>query len=520
VKYGSEHKRLLPLRGHDVVKKHVGLRTEILVTLTFLLVAALLLGGMLMLRLTEQRLIAERLRHLDETARIVTVALSEQQRSADSSSAGISPHRLLDQLSESAYCNGWWLFDQDLNTLESFSNAGQQPFNISRRQQVKLTGNTELRVNFPALLNLFGSTRAEVQMALPLYADQRFTGMLEMHFSLEDIRLQLLDALQILLIYVALYGLVLIAAGYYLLQRNIIKPAKLLLRATQDVGRGDLNTRLPIAGPTELAQLATAYNDMVAALNTSQAQTRIHIEELKKTNRQLQQARDELIRSEKMASVGQLAAGLAHELGNPLAALIGYLELLKARLSVADKDVAQRCLAETQRIDYLVRELLNFSRPADKNSIDEVDCIAELRACCELLSRQGTFKEVRVVDHLAGVSAMVRINRQKLHQVFINLLINAVHACDQKGAIELSAGYGQDEVWLQIKDDGCGIAADDLTQIFDPFYTTKAPGEGTGLGLTICHRIIDEAGGHLQVDSCPGQGSLFRLVLPLAFDRE
>ncbi|MFO7813602.1 MAG: ATP-binding protein [Pelovirga sp.] len=501
------------------MKKNVGLRTEILVTLTFLLVAALLLGGMLMLRLTEQRLLAERLRHLDETARFVALALSEQQTSAESSHPGQSRHRLLDMLSENANCSGWWLFDQDLNALESFTSAEQQPFSLTRRQQVKLTGNMELRVNFPALLNLFGSTSAGVQLALPLYTDQRFAGVLEMHFSLEDIRLQLLDALKVLLIYVALYGLVLIAAGYYLLQRNIIKPAKLLLRATQDVGRGNLNTRLPIAGPTELAQLATAYNDMVMALDKSQAQTAIHIEELKKTNRQLQQARDELIRSEKMASVGQLAAGLAHELGNPLAALIGYLELLKTRLSAADKDVAQRCLAETQRIDYLVRELLNFARPADKNSIDEVDCIAELRACRDLLARQGTFREVRVADQLAETSAGVLINRQKLHQVYINLLINAVQACEKRGSIELTAGCGQDHVWLQIKDDGCGIAAGNLPRIFDPFYTTKAPGEGTGLGLTICHRIIDEAGGHLQVESCPGQGSAFRLVLPLAVDR-
>jgi signal transduction histidine kinase len=502
------------------VKKNVGLRTEILVTLAFLLVAALLLGGILMLRLTEQRLLAERLRHLEETARFVAVALMEQQKSADLSDISLSRQRLLNQLRENAYCNGWRLFDQDLNVLESFSRDGQQPFQIPRLQQVKLTGNMEWRVNFPALLDLFGSTSAGVQLALPFYADQRFAGVLELNFSLEDIRLQLLDALKILLIYVALYGLVLIATGYYLLQRNIIKPAKLLLRATQDVGRGNLNTRLPIAGPTELAQLATAYNDMVTALDKSQAQTSIHIEELKKTNRQLQQARDELIRSEKMASVGQLAAGLAHELGNPLAALIGYLELLKTRLNAADKDVAQRCLAETQRIDYLVRELLNFARPADKNSIDKVDCIAELRACRELLARQGTFKEVRVDDQLAEVSAIVLINRQKLHQVYINLLINAVHACEKKGGIELTAGRGQDDVWLQIKDDGCGIAAGNLPQIFDPFYTTKAPGEGTGLGLTICHRIIDEAGGRLQVESCPGQGSVFKLVLPLALPGE
>lgn len=498
------------------MKKNVGLRTEILVTLTLLLIAALLLGGMLMLRLTEQRLLAERLRHLEDTARLVAVALSQQQDATVAVTPAPLRQQLLGVLSETGYCDGWWLFDQHLNPLESFSATGRQPFNAARRQQVRLTGEFERRVDFPTLLNLFSVTSAGVQLAFPLFADQRFAGVLEMHFSLDDIRLQLMDALQLLLIYVVLYGLVLIAAGYYLLQRNIIKPAKLLLRATQDVGRGDLSTRLPIAGPTELAQLATAYNEMVIALNKSQAQTRLHIDELNNTNRQLQQARDELIRSEKMASVGQLAAGLAHELGNPLAALIGYLELLKTRFSAADKDVVARSLVEAERIDYLVRELLNFSRPADKSSIDRVDPVVELRVCHDLLAHQGTFGQIHVVDMLPATSAIVRINQQKLHQVFINLLINAAHACEKKGVIELTAGTGQEALWLQIKDDGCGIAASDLTQIFDPFYTTKAPGEGTGLGLTICHRIVDEAGGHLQVESYPHQGSRFRLVLPLA----
>ena len=502
------------------MKKSVGLRTEILVTLTFLLVAALLLGGMLMLRLTEQRLLAERLRHLEDTARLVAVALSQHQDTPSAVTPGPSRQLLLGKLSEIANCDGWWLFDQHLKALESFSAAGRQPFSAARRQQVRLTGEFERRIDFPTVLNLFTATSAGVQLAFPLFTDQRFAGVLEMHFSLDDIRLQLMEALQLLLIYVVLYGLVLIAAGYYLLQRNIIKPAKLLLRATQDVGRGELNTRLPIAGPTELAQLAMAYNEMVIALDKSQAQARLHIDELKKTNWQLQQVRDELIRSEKMASVGQLAAGLAHELGNPLAALIGYLELLKNRFSAADKDVVVRSLVEAERIDYLVRELLNFSRPADNAGNSRVDPVVELRACLDLLAHQGTFRQIRVVDMLPAAFAIVRINRQKLHQVFINLLINAAHACGENGVIELTAGIGQEALWLQIKDDGCGIAAGDLTQIFDPFYTTKAPGKGTGLGLAICHRIVDEAGGHFQVESCLHQRSSFRLVLPLALDRE
>ena len=495
--------------------KVVGLRTEILVTLTFLLVAALLLGGLLMLRLTEQRLLGERVRHLDEMARLVAVALAQQDFQEIEDNRGMLRQQLLSSLSESSHYDGWWLFDQNLNLIESFTSAGSEPFNTARRQQVRLTGESERRINFPALLNLFSDVDAGVHLAVPLLSDHRFAGVLELHFSLDDIRLQLIDALQLLFIYVVLYGLVLIAAGYYLLQRNIIRPANLLLQATRDVGRGDLETRLPIAGPAELAQLAAAYNDMVHALKTSRAETRTHIDELEHTNHQLQQARYELIRSEKMASVGQLAAGLAHELGNPLAALIGYLELLKQRLASADRDVVERSLTEARRIDYLLRELLNFSRPADKTGVDTIDPVIELRTCRDLLSHQGAFDHIRIDDLLPSRCGVVRINRQKLHQVFINLLINAVHACGDKGLIELTAGSEQGSIWVKIRDDGCGIAGSDINQIFDPFYTTKPPGEGTGLGLTICHRIIDEAGGRLQVESTPGKGSSFRLLLPL-----
>lgn len=500
--------------------KVVGLRTEILVTLIFLLVAALLLGGLLMLRLTEQRLLAERVRHLDEIVRLASDALGEQEVFGIDDNSRLRRQRLLAKLGETGYCNGWWLYDHRLTLIESFSAAGREPLSAARRQQLQLTGEFERHMVFPALLNLFSHADAGIHFAVPVSGAQRFSGVLEAHFSLDDIRLQLIDSLQLLLVYVFLYGLVLIAAGYYLLQRNIIRPANRLLQATRDVGRGDLETRLPIAGPAELTQLAVAYNDMIHALKASKAETRSRIDELEQANHQLQQARDELIRSEKMASVGQLAAGLAHELGNPLAALIGYLELLKGRLASQDKDIAERSLVEARRIDYLVRELLDFSRPGDKSSIERIDPVAELRTCVQLLCHQGTFGEILVRDLLPPQGGAVRINRQKLHQVYINLLINAVQACRGTGVIELCAGTGDARVWITISDNGCGIAAAAMTQIFDPFYTTKPPGEGTGLGLTICHRIIDEAGGQLEAESTPAQGSRFKVVLPLATGKE
>ena len=338
-------------------------------------------------------------------------------------------------------------------------------------------------------------------------------GLLELNFSLEDIRSNLLRSQQLIIIYIFLYGGVLVLAGYYLLQRNVISPARNLLQATEAVSRGDLAKRLPAGGPTEIAQLALAYNKMVVALQESRGETEQQIISLEQTNLALQRTRNELIVSEKMASVGQLAAGLAHEVGNPLAALIGYLELLRQMFEAGDEqDIIERSLVETNRIDFLVRELLDFARPAEHSEIENINLITELRACISLLRNQGNLDVVTIVDKLENGDLTIACNRSKLQQIYINLLLNAVQADADGGEIVLSAGTCTGSVyWVKIKDSGCGIEPQHLRSIFDPFYTTKAPGQGTGLGLAICQRLVEESGGQIEVSSIVGEGSSFKL---------
>lgn len=490
--------------------KQVGLRTEILVTLIFLLIAALLLGGLLMLRLTEKRLLDERLRHLDELTSVLGHSTTGN---------GFAPLiRMLEQLTTSGHEVGWWLYDQRQQLLASHIATGGGPSSASRRQQVQLSQEVQRRVVFPPLLALMRDDSATARYLIPLAEDRQATGLLEVYFNLNDIRLQLISSLKGLLIYVLLYGLVLVAAGYYLLQRNVIKPAQVLLRATEAVGQGNLRTRLPTTtGPREIAQLADAYNQMVDALRQSRSETQDHIDRLEEANRQLQQTQDQLIHSEKMASVGQLAAGLAHELGNPLAALIGYLELLKKKISTATSaDIIERSLAETMRIDYLVRELLDFAKPQSLATFQPVDLAAELRSCCKLLHNQGGLGEIVINDQLPDELPPVQVNRQKIQQVLINILVNAVHACSGKGRISLSGGADHKKIWIAVVDEGCGMTQAQQKQVFDPFYTTKEPGQGTGLGLTISHRIVEEAGGRIAIISVPKSGSEFRLEFDIA----
>lgn len=493
------------------MSKPAGLRAEILTTLTLLMGAALLLGGVMMLRLTEQSLLEQKVSQLRLISGTIARSLADSYDITEQSAPFVL--NSLKQLPDELNHDGWWLYGANLQLLASFRSGDGEPYSAVRRQQARLSGELLESVEFPALLQVFADAEASAHFALPLFQQDRFIGLLDIRYSLDDIRYRLLLSQRMILIYVFLYGSVLIFIGYYLLQRNVIRPAINLLRATEDVSRGHLETRLPVAGPAEIAQLADAYNHMVAALQNSRQETQSHIATLEQTNEELQRTRDELIRSEKLASVGQLSAGLAHELGNPLAALIGYLEILKGRLQAEDGEVVCRSITEAERIDYLVRELLNFSRPSDVEPV-ELDPVTVLRSAVSLLEHQGAFADVELIDRLPAQLGRVKGCEHKLQQLFVNLLLNAVHACRLGGQVELEAGQSGATVWVTIEDCGCGIAADKLGKIFDPFFTTKAPGEGTGLGLSICHRIVEEIGGRIVVESEAGIGSCFKVELP------
>ncbi|SEA81664.1 HAMP domain-containing protein [Desulfuromusa kysingii] len=498
------------------MKKSSGLRTEIMLTLTLLLGAALLLGGVMMIRLMEKSLLEERLRNLDGLVNLAT-------RSAGNfAPAQVQDNRfpvaefLADLCSAHPSCQGWQLYDKDLALLESIKHGNGEWATSSRLQQVRLTGESIRIISFPNLLMLYNDIETRVHFIAPVKVNNTNNGLVEFHFALDDIRLQLQQSIKFLLVFVVLYGVVLILIGDYLLRRNVIRPAQLLLAATENIVKGQLDVRLTVSGPREIAELAAAYNQMTSALQWSQEQTNHHIQALCETNKQLQQTRDELIRSEKLASIGQLAAGLAHELGNPLAAVIGYLEILKQSLrDDPQQDILKRTLAETSRIDFLVRELLDFSRSDCNDPPIDVNVSDEMRHCLELIKNQGHVKTMALQLVSPDSVPFVRIGQQKLRQVFINLLLNAVQACPDCGEIEIVTTVLTDKIQIAISDNGHGIKRESLAMIFDPFFTTKPLGQGTGLGLTISLRIIEEAGGNINVDSTTGVGTTFTVTLPI-----
>ena len=233
------------------------------------------------------------------------------------------------------------------------------------------------------------------------------------------------------------------------------------------------------------------------------------------------QAQDRFSQAEKLAAIGTLAAGVMHEINNPLATIAACAESLELAHEEAPPDVAEglRLIqSEVLRCKGIVDSLLDFSRPksADKKL---VDVNAAIERTLFVLKHHTRFKKLQVkVDLDRSLGQVVRANEEQLVQVFMALLLNSMDAMQERGTVALRTRWGDDaqSVVAEIVDQGEGIRRADLPKIFEPFFTTKAPGRGTGLGLSICYAIIAEHGGRIEVDSTPGEGSVFRILLPRA----
>jgi signal transduction histidine kinase len=301
----------------------------------------------------------------------------------------------------------------------------------------------------------------------------------------------------------ALNGLVLLVAAAWILRGAVVRPVLELERAAQRVAAGDLEARVSVRGPGELDRLANAFDRMTESLRTG---------------------RESLIRSEKLASVGRLAAGVAHEVGNPLAAILGYVEVLRG--DTPEKpidpslraDMLDRVRAETERIHRIIQELLDYSRPPRDEAPEPVDVAKIADGALSLVKAQSRHKEIQATIAVPADLPRVRATPSRLTQVMLNLLLNAADATEGKGTIVVDArAAANGRMVIGVSDDGPGVPADLRGKIFDPFFTTKDPGRGTGLGLSVCLAIVEGWGGALRLaersDGKPG--ARFEVDLPI-----
>jgi two-component system NtrC family sensor kinase len=324
--------------------------------------------------------------------------------------------------------------------------------------------------------------------------------------------------------YFAIDFILLLGLGSFILSRIVIAPISRLLAATEKITGGQYGQQVRVSGSAELARLAESFNAMSATLLQKEQEVSGHVAALEKANADLGQAREEAIRTEKMASIGLLAAGMAHEIGTPLASIMGYAELAAGEEldSSTIQDYARRISGDCARIDRIVRGLLDYSRPRAA-TVESCDIRRLVVATIEMLSQQGAFKDIRLATYYDENMPEVCVDPHQLQQVLINLLINSRDALPGGGKLAVRVtsdksrrlpGQATSCLRIDVLDNGSGIPEEHLKRIFDPFFTTKPPGKGTGLGLAISARIIEGFGGRIEVQSRTGTRTCFTIWLP------
>src|SRR6266542_4173149 len=306
----------------------------------------------------------------------------------------------------------------------------------------------------------------------------------------------------------------------FLVRRNVSRPIERLVERVRGIGDGRWDKRIEIEGTNEISSLALEFNQMSERLQDLYGRFVQEHRERLSLERSLRQ-------SDKLASVGQLAAGLAHEIGTPLNIIGGRAEFLLRRTRSHEEisDNLQIIRSQIDRIAGIVRQLLEFSRrrePAFRN----VELLPLVQKVIGLLEHKIAEKKVTVALQIDRSLPPVPADPDQLQQVLLNLFLNSLHALGSGGRIDISAtivsseiedgGYGKErKLRVDFGDNGAGIPAEHLSHVFDPFFTTKDVGEGTGLGLSVSYGIIRDHGGEIRVDSKPGEYTRFTILLPV-----
>jgi two-component system NtrC family sensor kinase len=278
--------------------------------------------------------------------------------------------------------------------------------------------------------------------------------------------------------------------------RLITRPLDSLVRANKRLADGEMTVRVEVSGKGELALLGRSFNTMAETLYRTQ---------------------QELLHKEKLASMGQLAAGVAHEINNPLGTILLFADMLYKEAAENDpkRDDMKMIINETIRCRKIVADLLNFARQQEVLA-QECDINDILEQVIDGVSHQPSFKRVEVVRQFQPGMPPIQADQAQLMQVFVNLLNNAAEAMPEGGTITINSRLVDSQrIEIKVSDTGCGMSEENLAKLFTPFFTTKAVGKGTGLGLSIVYGIIKMHRGQITVQSQVGQGTTFTVTLPI-----
>ncbi len=325
--------------------------------------------------------------------------------------------------------------------------------------------------------------------------------------------------------------------GAYLLRRQVVRPLSRLGAAARAIAEGEFSARLPVEGVAEASDVAWAFNEMSEALERRTGALEKAVGELRTANESLRRAREGLDRAERLAAVGRLASGVAHEVGNPMGALLAFLDLAgrDEGLSKEARGHLDRAAGEGQRVRTILRQLLDFSRPP-RATREPVELPGVVEQTVGLVRAQRRYSGVDFAVHCEAELGPVISDEGMVAQILLNLMLNAADAVRmgseprveihlRRVPLRLRAGEDDDSangridadgIECEVADNGPGVPPEDRDRIFDPFYTTKPPGEGTGLGLANAMSLTVELGGALECrEKSALGGASFALRLPV-----
>jgi two-component system NtrC family sensor kinase len=357
-------------------------------------------------------------------------------------------------------------------------------------------------------------------------AEMKTLGFLDTNISLASSEQSVAESTRQVLIYtiLAILGVAVLSAAF--VRHMLGGPLRALTEGTHRLGSGDLGYQIHLESSGELQELANSFNTMSCQLQEAHreinAWARTLEERVEEKTRELSGAQEEMLRVERMASIGKLAAVVAHEINNPLAGILTYAKLLKKRMSrgpepnpetISMLDLVE---SESRRCGEIVKNLMTFARATSMN-LEPSDLNAVIDRCVRLVQHQLELKNIELHLHINKSLPLVPCDPGQIEQVILALVMNAIDAMPNGGNLTLTSGCQADssEIQIEVCDDGVGMPPDVLAKMFEPFFTTKEHGRGLGLGLAISRNIVDRHGGRIQVASERGHGTVFTITLPL-----
>jgi len=352
-------------------------------------------------------------------------------------------------------------------------------------------------------------------------------GYLDMHVSLAMTDLNVAESQRQVWQYtvLAILGVALLSAAF--VRHTLYGPLTELMKGTEHIGAGDLGYQIRL-GPQqgELTELASSFNTMSRQLKEARkeinAWTQMLEARVEQKTSELTGAREEMSRVERMASIGKLAAVVAHEINNPLAGILTYAKLLKKRATKESAANAENIEmldlieSESRRCGEIVRNLMTFGRPSSMN-YEPADLNSVIARCVRLVNHQLELKKIELQLNLEPNLGAIRCDPAQIEQVLLALVVNAIEAMPNGGTLTLGTrkAPGGSDVQVEVRDDGVGMPPEVLENMFEPFFTTKERGRGLGLGLAISRQIAERHQGRIEVKSEPGRGTVFTITLPM-----